>query len=193
MTMCWELETRFQVVSEKPFDYIEEQVTRQLGVELRSRGLCVDRYYGFTQPSDWRRLRSYNGIQPYHQRKVVLPAPENNYGIEIALEIPLSGDSQKFPSNQDCLDVRGHRTTYQITVGNNVLNIPFDRMIRPRGNFVEVEIEGTEMPLKHDRLKQLTGELSEFIDIRFLPLFKNLAELHCRPIYPLQILRPTKV
>lgn len=210
-----EVETRFLILDEGLFSTLESRITRTLdaskGISLRP---AIDWYFDPTEDfsvskrnKEFHRLRKHkvyeNDIrkaikQTVQTKKMVEPA-KNRYGIEPWLETSNHVISNVNKEKNDLkkqghhfLKVYGYRNAYSTKFDGLSLEINFDRMLSPKGGYVEVgtETEGFTLPDLENTVKSYTGIIADFIDIKLKKLLDGLnVGIKVEPIYPLILLK----
>ena len=207
-----EVETRFLILDDKPFSTLESKITQYLDArKIRSLRPATDLYFDPSEDfstskrnGQFQRLRNHvvyeNGIPSVKQTKQTkkwkTPA-KNKYGIKPWLETQnhavrdLNEEIEKLTKKgYHFLNVHGDRNEYSTNFRDLTLQICFDRMLSPKGAYVEI---GTEREVEksdvENVIKNNTSIIADFIDAELKKLSDNLGvETKIEPIYPLILL-----
>ncbi len=208
-----EVETRFLISDERPFSTLESRITQYLdaskGISIKpATDLYFDPSKDFSESErnkEFQRLRNHvvyeNGVPSVKKTKQIkrmVKPVENRYGIEAWLETSnhVVRDLNKEIENltkqgYHFLNVHGDRNVYSIEFRNSSLEMCFDRMLSPKGEYIEV---GTERKIKTPEIENIvqnsTKNITDFINTKLKKLLDDLkVETKVKPIYPLILLK----
>ncbi len=207
-----EVETRL-LLDYTPFSTLESRIAQYINArKIRSLSPAIDLYFDRSknfskskENKEFQRLRLHTVyendipiIKQTKQTKRMVKPVENRYGIEPWLETQnhvvrdLNEEIRNLTKQgYHFLNVHGDRNTYSTNFGDSSLEINFDRMLSPKGTFIEIGNEKViERPNIENIVRSYTTLISDFLEDKLKKLFDDLkVKTKVDPIYPLILLK----